>query len=57
MDEDEHAIIVDNGSDTIKAGVSGDAGPRAVFPTAWGYSKEKYTNKPPTSSFDKDVLV
>ena len=29
-------VIIDNGSDTIKAGFAGDDAPRAVFPSIYG---------------------
>ena len=36
-DEDDiEAIVIDNGSGTIKAGFAGDDGPRAVFPSIVG---------------------
>ena len=40
-DEDEQKphVIIDNGSGTIKAGLCGIKGPRAVFPTCVGYPK------------------
>ena len=40
-DEDEQKphVIIDNGSGTIKAGLSWEEGPRAVFPTCVGYPK------------------
>ena len=34
------AIVIDNGSATIKAGFVGDYAPRAVFPTVEGVLKE-----------------
>ena len=30
------ALVVDNGSDTIKAGFAGDDAPRAIFPSVVG---------------------
>ena len=39
IEESKPHIIIDNGSSYIKAGLSGDEGPRAVFPTYVGYPK------------------
>ena len=41
MEEDESKphIIIDNGGGSIKAGFSGEEGPKAVFPTMIGYPK------------------
>lgn len=36
VDDDAVGIVIDNGSGNIKAGFSGDDGPRAVFPTLVG---------------------
>ena len=36
MEEEQAALVVDNGSYMIKAGFSGDDTPRAVFPTVVG---------------------
>ncbi|KAG5650125.1 Actin-2 [Sphagnurus paluster] len=36
MEEEVAALVIDNGSDTIKAGFAGDDAPRAVFPTIVG---------------------
>jgi actin-related protein len=38
-DEERDAVIIDNGSGTIKAGLSGADGPRAVFPSIVGVPK------------------
>ena len=38
-DEDIPALVVDNGSDTCKAGFAGDDAPRAVFPSIVGRPK------------------
>jgi len=35
-DDDVAAIVIDNGSETCKAGFSGDETPRAVFPSIVG---------------------
>lgn len=32
------AIVIDNGSGTIKAGLNSDVGPKVVFPTVAGYT-------------------
>ena len=37
MDDDECALVVDNGSDSLKAGFAGDEVPRAVFPSVVGH--------------------
>ena len=37
---DARTIVIDNGSDTIKAGFSGDDSPRSIFPTLTG--RERY---------------
>jgi len=34
--DEEHAIVIDNGSSTCKAGFAGEDAPRAVFPTVIG---------------------
>ena len=36
-EDQKHHIIIDNGSGYIKAGFSGEEGPRIVFPTVVGY--------------------
>jgi len=36
MDEEESALVVDNGSGMVKAGFAGDDAPRAVFPSIVG---------------------
>ena len=38
-EDQKHHIIIDNGSGYIKAGFSGEEGPRTVFPTVVGYPK------------------
>ena len=38
-EDQKHHIIIDNGSRYIKAGFSGEEGPRTVFPTVVGYPK------------------
>ena len=38
-------VIIDNGSSTIKAGLAGEDGPRAVFPTVVG--RLKHTSSMP----------
>jgi actin beta/gamma 1 len=35
-DDDISAIVIDNGSDTCKAGFAGDEDPRAIFPSIVG---------------------
>lgn len=37
--EDNRAIVIDNGSGMIKAGLSGDDAPRAVFPSMVGHNR------------------
>ena len=46
MEEDESKphIIIDNGGGSIKAGFSGEEGPKAVFPTMIGYPKNQVDN-------------
>ena len=39
FDEEEQALIIDNGSCMMKAGFGGDKAPRAVFPTIVGRSR------------------
>ena len=36
MEEDQQALVVDNGSGMVKAGFAGDDAPRAVFPSIVG---------------------
>ena len=36
MDEEPKAVVIDNGSGTIKAGFAGDDAPRSVFSTVVG---------------------
>ena len=40
-DEDPKAIVIDNGSDAMKVGFSGDDGPRSIFPSRVGRPKVK----------------
>ena len=47
MEDEEESrphIIIDNGSGYIKAGFSGEEGPRAVFPSIVGYPKYNSDN-------------
>ena len=52
-DEGIHALVVDNGSGTFKAGLAGDDAPRSVFPSivgrpkseSWLGSKEVYVGE------------
>ena len=39
MDDDISALVVDNGSDTCKAGFASDDAPRAVFSSIVGHGK------------------
>jgi len=41
MEEDSGAIIIDNGSATVKAGFGGDLAPRSIFPTIVGVPKQE----------------
>ena len=43
-DESPPPIVIDNGSRYIKAGLSGEEYPKAVFPTMIGYSKNTDAN-------------
>ena len=36
MDDDECALVLDNGSDSLKAGFAGEEEPRTVFPSVVG---------------------
>jgi actin-related protein len=36
MDEEQAAVVIDNGSGMVKAGFAGDDAPRAVFPSIVG---------------------
>jgi actin-related protein len=40
MEDSSSAIIIDNGSGYIKAGVAGDDAPKACFPTLIGRPKQ-----------------
>jgi actin beta/gamma 1 len=53
-EEDQTALVVDNGSGMVKAGFSGDDAPRAVFPSIVGPPKVKSTM---VGSENKDVYV
>jgi len=53
-EEDQTALVVDNGSGMVKAGFSGDDAPRAVFPSIVGRPKVKSTM---VGSENKDVYV
>ncbi len=39
MFEDNPAIVIDNGTGMIKAGIAGDEAPKAYFPSVVGYVK------------------
>ena len=39
--EKEYSIVIDNGSDTIRAGISGEDAPRSNFPTIVGAPKTR----------------
>jgi len=39
MFEDKPAVVIDNGTGMIKAGIAGDEAPKAYFPTVVGYTK------------------
>lgn len=39
MFEDKQAVVIDNGTGYIKAGISGDEVPKAYFSTVVGYTK------------------
>lgn len=43
-DEDHTAIIVDNGSDTVKAGYAGEDAPQVVFPCVVGSQRIRGVN-------------
>lgn len=53
MFEDKPAIVIDNGTGMIKAGIAGDDAPKAYFPTVVGYTK--YDKLP--GSDGKDCLI
>jgi actin-related protein len=53
-EEDQTALVVDNGSGMVKAGFSGDDAPRAVFPSIVGRPKVRSTM---VGSENKDVYV
>jgi len=53
-EEDQTALVVDNGLGMVKAGFSGDDAPRAVFPSIVGRPKVKSTM---VGSENKDVYV
>ena len=39
MMEDKPAVVIDNGTGMIKAGIAGDEAPKVYFPTVVGYPK------------------
>jgi actin, other eukaryote len=43
-DEIKTVVVIDNGSNTIKAGFAGDDAPRKIFPSLIGYSKNSPIN-------------
>jgi actin len=51
----DYAMVIDNGTFTMKAGFSGDDAPRAFFPTVVGRLKSPKLQPP--ASFPKDVYV
>ena len=53
-EEEQTALVVDNGSGMVKAGFSGDDAPRAVFPSIVSRPKVKSTM---VGSENKDVYV
>merc|ERR1719327_733713 len=42
-DEDAEALVIDNGSGSIKAGIAGEDAPKVMFNTVVGYAKHKST--------------
>merc|ERR1711981_1436270 len=42
-DEEAEALVVDNGSGTVKAGIAGEDAPKVMFSTTVGYTKHKST--------------
>merc|ERR1711981_1069750 len=42
-DEEAEALVVDNGSGTVKAGIAGEDAPKVMFSTVVGYAKHKST--------------
>ncbi len=42
MEEEDSALIVDNGSGMVKAGFAGDDAPRTVFPSIIGRPKHQH---------------
>ena len=43
-DEQKTVVVIDNGSNTIKAGFAGDDAPRKIFPSYVGYTKRSPIN-------------
>lgn len=43
LDEEAEALVIDNGSGTIKAGFAGEDAPKVMFDTTVGYTKHKST--------------
>lgn len=43
-DDSKTVVVIDNGSDTIKAGFAGDDAPRKIFPSYVGYTKKSPIN-------------
>ena len=43
-DEQKTVVVIDNGSNTIKAGFAGDHAPRKIFPSYVGYTKRSPIN-------------
>ena len=43
-DEQKTVVVIDNGSNTIKAGFGGDDAPRKIFPSYVGYTKKSPIN-------------
>ncbi len=44
-EEQQRIIVIDNGSDTIKAGFADEKAARCVFPSAIGYPKSTHLYK------------
>ncbi len=42
MAEDNQILVVDNGSGVVKAGFSGEDGPRSIFPSIIGRPRNIY---------------
>ena len=51
--EETPAVVIDNGSGIIKAGISGEEGPKAYFPSVVGVPKYKKIH----GAQDKDLYI